>query len=95
MASFRLSQQARESLEGIYAYSIETFGKRRAKHYLRTIQKKFQDLPDVIGVKSRDEINPGYMSIRVESHVVFFRIRNGQGEVLDVLHRRMDPSEHL
>ena len=95
MTSYRLSGQAQASLRGIYAYSIETFGKRRAKRYLESIRQKLQALPDTPGVSLRDDVRPGYRSVRVESHVIFFRVNDSQIEILDVLHRRMDPSEHL
>jgi toxin ParE1/3/4 len=95
VTSYRLSRQAQASLKGIYAYSIETFGKRRADQYLKSIRQKFRDLPDTLGVSIRDDINPGYLSIRIESHVIFFRINDNQVEILDILHRRMDPNEHL
>lgn len=95
MTSYRLSRQAQASLKGIYEYSIETFGKQRAEQYVKTLRQKFQDLPDALGVSNRDDISPGYRSTRVESHVIFFRINDSQVEILDVLHRRMDPNEHL
>ena len=45
--------------------------------------------------RSRDEIKPGYYSIRAEKHYVYYRIKDDHIGVIDVLHESMEPNRHI
>lgn len=45
--------------------------------------------------RSRDEIKPGYYSIRAEKHYVYYRVRDAHIDVIDVLHESMEPNRHI
>jgi toxin ParE1/3/4 len=38
---------------------------------------------------------PGIRSLSAESHVIFYRVREGVIEIVRVLHGRQDPNRHI
>ncbi len=45
--------------------------------------------------KSRDYLRPGYRSIQLERHLIFYRVTDTAVEIVRVLHDSMDPELHL
>ncbi len=96
MTRYILSPAAQSSLINIKKHSIEAFGIKQTRSYLRAINQKLRDLAEnpAIGIR-RDEIKAGYCSAFVGSHTIYFRITSDGIEVIDVLHQSMEPFKHL
>ncbi len=73
MASYRLSERAKDELINIYDYTAAQFGRYQAEAYLSGLERTFGLLADFpyIG-QSVDPLVPGYRRFRVQSHFVFY-----------------------
>ena len=93
--SYRLSRRAEADLEGIYAFTAQTWSHRQAERYNADILQALAGL--VSGAKlgrRREELPEGYRSLPVGSHVIVYE----EAEIISVariLHSAMDPSRHL
>jgi toxin ParE1/3/4 len=96
--SFILTKAAETDLENIWVYSQQTWSIQKADSYVQAIMKTLLVLsqrPD-LGA-NRSSIQENYMSYKINSHIVFYRINREvqRVEVLRILHERMDYSQHL
>jgi len=91
-----LSARAREDLKEIGRYTEEQWGRAQRRTYLRALFRRFRAL---VGRPqsgtSRAILRKGYLSIRHGSHAIFYRKRNGDIEIVRVLHAAMDIERHL
>ncbi len=98
MQSIRLllSPKAKEDLRDIYLHGIETWGLTQSTKYLSLIKSQVLNLIEfpLIGI-DRGTLMKEVRSISVESHVIFYRLRNNDIELLRILHQRQDPERHL
>ncbi|WP_370400323.1 type II toxin-antitoxin system RelE/ParE family toxin [Sulfitobacter sp. JB4-11] len=96
MKSLQFRPAARSDLDGIWDYSLETWGKAQAISYLQALQVACQTLCDGNAAStSADHIIQGFRKLRVGSHVVFFRENDDAIIVVRILHQRMDVPKHL
>lgn len=89
----------------IIRWTIRHFGTRQAEIYSETIAlalAALRDGPDTLGVKRRDDLAPGILTLHVARdgrkgrHFIVFRIRDECCiEVLRLLHDSMDLTSHL
>jgi len=88
--------RARQDLKDIWRYSFEEWGEAQADKYLREIDTGIARLRTnpKIG-KPRDDLRPGYRSLRVNEHMVYYVLTPSTIRVVRVLHARMDPDRHL
>ena len=101
----RLSQAAQADFSAIVAWTAAHFGDVQAQKYADILTLAIAALhegPDVIGAKTRHEIDHGLMSLHVArmgrkgSHFVVFRVATENTiDVLRVLHESMDLMRHL
>lgn len=95
---YRLTPAAQASVRGILRWTLERFGERQAEAYEARLLSAFARLADgaLPGRSARAEwgaaVPEDLRFVRVGSHVVLFRERDGQVEVVNVLHGRMDLS---
>lgn len=97
MATFRLTAQAEADFDEIGAYTLEMWGEDQAVRYLIKLDETFAALARTPALgKHRDDLRLGLISCRCDRHVIFFR-RDKQGdvEILRILHGRMDFERHL
>ncbi|HEV3432137.1 MAG TPA: type II toxin-antitoxin system RelE/ParE family toxin [Paraburkholderia sp.] len=102
----RLAALAEKDFRHILRWSTEHFGAAQARDYARTLTTTLQDLsfgPEIPGVRHRDEISPGLMTLHVAHnrrrgrHFVMFRVSAEQVrhiDVLRILHDAMDLPAH-
>ncbi|MFG1283697.1 type II toxin-antitoxin system RelE/ParE family toxin [Xanthobacter autotrophicus] len=92
-----LTPKAREDLDAIWTYSLQTWGRARAETYVRLLGKAFDDLARGVSLgRSADEVRSGYFRHSVGSHVVFYRYPDTHVlEVVRILHQRMDIPRHF
>ena len=95
-SSFRLVPKAREDLEAIWRYSCETWSVDQADAYYERLVAAFEALAsgDLIG-QSVDELRRGYFRYAVGAHLVFYRYRASELEIVRILHQRMDVALRL
>jgi toxin ParE1/3/4 len=96
MARYELAQHADRDLDDIYAYSVTTFGEKKADDYLLSLRDCFLRLAEAPGTARRiDHIRQGYFRFEQGSHIVFFIRISGGICIMRVLHRRMDIKRHI
>ncbi|MBR9912863.1 MAG: type II toxin-antitoxin system RelE/ParE family toxin [Gammaproteobacteria bacterium] len=97
MGAFQLTNQAKNDLKRIAAYTQRKWGGAQRRNYLRQFDDAFHLLaesPD-IGI-SCDYIKSGYRKFPVSSYIVFYRLVSGTYiEVVRILHKRMDAKPAL
>lgn len=104
----RLSAAAAADFEGILRWTNAQFGARQARAYAETLSSALQALtggPTTVGVRKRDDIAPGILTLHVARdgrkarHVIVFRIATSANqrwvEVLRLLHDAMDLERHV
>jgi len=101
----RLGRRAEQDYVEILSWTTKSFGKAQAKTYSEAISQAIlalKDGPEILGVKLRDEIEPGIRTLHVARlggkgrHLVVFRVSgNGTIDILRLLHDSMDLPRHL
>jgi len=85
------SSEARADLSDIWNYYARTAGRQTANkiaHEIGLACGLLQGYP--FAGRARDEVRPGFRSVAVAPHVVFYRVRNGIAEIVRVLDGRRD-----
>ena len=96
MCQYLLSSQAQQSLIQISQYTLEHFGPRQKKNYLRMLRDRMRAAAkNPEKGRERSEIKAGYYSLQAEKHHIYYRIRDTHIEIIDVLHQSMEPKIHL
>ncbi|WP_322046211.1 type II toxin-antitoxin system RelE/ParE family toxin [Paraburkholderia sp. J67] len=103
----RLADLAVNDFRSIVRWTAEQFGTAQAQDYARTLSSTLQDLtsgPNLPGVRRRDEIARGLMTLHVARnrrkgrHFVMFRVFSEESrsiDVLRILHDAMDLTIHV
>lgn len=96
MKRFVLSESARRDLADIARHTEIEWGAQQKARYLGEIEARLRELRrnPALGA-ARGDIHPGYRSLVVVSHVVFYREADDAVEILRVLHHGMDVHRHL
>ena len=96
MASFLLRPEAVCDLEEIWNYTIRAWDAEQAESYLRLLNRGFEKLVNDPELGSScDWLREGYRKLLVGRHVVFFRLRGEDIDIVRVLHQSMDFDRHL
>ena len=103
--ALRLSTQAEQDIVDILAWTAVHFSEQQARTYSDTLTLALEALiegPDALGVRSRNDIAPGVMTLHVARgegkarHFVIFRAGgNSVIDVLRVLHDSMELPRHV
>ena len=87
---------AEADLIGIWLYSFENWGEAQADRYLDLLELALGTLvKNPRAGKERHVLRPGYWSLRVEHHVVFYTFTDHELRIRRVLHEAMDPGSHV
>lgn len=93
---FFVHQKADEDLEGIFDFSVETFGFVRAARYMKDIEAMFKQLASSPNKgKTFDAQLPNCLHKRIESHFIYYEVCDNGIEIYRVLHKRMLPNKRL
>jgi toxin ParE1/3/4 len=96
MARYEVASHADRDLDDIYAYSVATFGEKRADDYLLSLRDCFLRLAEMPGIARKiDHVRLGYFQFEHASHVIFFIRIPGGIRIMRVLHQRMDIKRHI
>ncbi|MDR0779415.1 MAG: type II toxin-antitoxin system RelE/ParE family toxin [Pseudomonadales bacterium] len=101
----RLTLDAAKDFAGIIQWTKQNFGAQQALAYTVTLKDALTELhcgPDAFGVKRREDIGSGILTLHVARngrkgrHFVVFRVGGKQViDVLRLLHDSMDLASHL
>ncbi|MDE6871846.1 MAG: type II toxin-antitoxin system RelE/ParE family toxin [Bacteroidales bacterium] len=93
MAEFHLTNKAVEDLSDIWNYTFDEWSEKQADEYYNILVgacRKIAGSPELFG-KRYDDIMRGLRGARVNKHIVFYRILDGNDvEIVRILHERMD-----
>ena len=96
MMDYVLSPRAQADIDQIWEYSADRWDIDQANRYIAQIRRAIEVIAsDPRRGRSCDEIREGYRRFSAGSHVLFFRIVEGQIDVVRVLHQSMDFGLHL
>ncbi len=86
----------KDDLRVIYQYGRLNWGEAKASDYIDNVKIKFWSLTEhpEIGIK-QEALLPDLRSLIVNKHIIFYRIKKQQIEIIRVLHARQDPQRHL
>ena len=96
MPAFRLSAKSLEDLKSIGRFTLKFWGREQRNIYLSKLDESFHILADQPHVGSaRDDIRMGYRVYHVGRHLIFYRQKSTDIEIIRILHDRMDVETHL
>lgn len=96
MPKYVLSPQAQKSLKQISKYTVENFGERQKKKYMKILRDRMRmAAKNPAEGRDRSEIKKGYYSLRAEKHNIYYRIRDTHIDIIDILHQSMEPTLHI
>ena len=96
MPKYLLSPQAQQSIVQISRYTLENYGERQKKGYLKMLRDRMRlAAKNPEKGKERSDIKTGYYSIQAERHHIYYRVRDTHIEIIDVLHQSMEPKIHI
>jgi toxin ParE1/3/4 len=109
MASFRISNPAREDLANILATSLQRWGEAGRARYAALLVAAMESIsrdPPGLMTRERNELLRGIRSFHLKHvrthqavgapvHVVFYRAAGSVIEIIRVLHERMEPTSHV
>ena len=96
MYKLRKSAEAEEDLTDIWVYSLREWGIEQADKYIDELEAGLAQLSasPKLGT-SRDELRPGYRSLRINQHMAYYTVKESTVRIVRVLHVRMEPGQHL
>lgn len=96
MAELRLTPAAVQDLENIWRHTAQRWSISQAERYIDRLSACFEALAQApLSAPACDHIRPGYRRQSIESHMVYFLVREDVVTVVRVLHERMDAPRHL
>ena len=96
MASYKLSAKAAADIDGIYEYTILTFGLEQARAYICGLHHGLEILATHPN-SGRDaaDLGSGLRRYDYQMHIVFYRPARDGIQIIRVLHQSMDAKRHL
>ena len=96
MRGYVLSPRAQADIEEIWQYTTERWGHDQAERYIHALKQAIETIArEPSRGRASEHIRPGYRRYSVGSHVLFFRMVDGEIDLVRVLHQRMDFDRHL
>ncbi|MDG1697755.1 MAG: type II toxin-antitoxin system RelE/ParE family toxin [Polaribacter sp.] len=94
---YRISKQAVDDLNDIWAYTFSKWSKKQADRYYDLIIGEIEFIADnfMIG-KSAEQTRKKYRYSKIKSHLIFYRkVKNEIVEIVRILHHRMEIKKQL
>ena len=93
----KISSEALSDLEKIWVYTFKKWSKEQADRYYALIIDEIDFLRSNYHTgKSADDIRAGYKVSFVKSHIIFYKLGDGQTlEIIRILHQSMNIEEWL
>ena len=96
MKKFKLTPAAVNDLKEIALYTQNKWGINKRNLYLTSLNDKFiwlSENPDI--GRNRNDIKENYLSYPEGKHIIFYRTKKPNIEILGILHQSMDVKNHL
>jgi toxin ParE1/3/4 len=92
MVKYHFTNKAVEDLAGIWEYTFEKWSKHQANTYYEILISNCAAIANNPNLgKSYQDITPNLLGIKVQRHIIFYRIIEEQRiEITRILHERMD-----
>jgi len=91
-----LSPLAQTDLQLIWLYSAENWGRKQADRYVGAIRQDIAKVAKRLETgNSENDLRQGYAKRLTGSHIIFYRIVDGDVDIVRVLHQSMDFDRHL
>ena len=96
MPAFCLTPDAKASLMQIGLYTQQTWGKKQRRIYIKQMDDCFHKLAaSPMQGKARPDTYHDLRSFPVGRHIIYYMIRHDHIVIVNVLHERMDPVQHI
>ena len=96
MPGFLLSAKALEDLKSIGRYTLKSWSRKQRNLYLSLPDESFHLLAEQPELGStRDDIRIGYRVYHVRRHLIFYRQKHSEIEIIRIFHDRMNVASHL
>lgn len=93
---YQFTDQARDDLQGIAEYTLNTFGKRQAHRYLDNIEASCIALTLTPNKgRLRSDLLPNLSSIPCQSHPLYYVVSGDLLTIIRILHKNMDIANRL
>ena len=91
-----LTPRAREDIRQALLYSRQRWGEQQRRRYRLHLADAMTDLTDYPELgKPRDDLFPGCRQLRVEQHILFYRVTEEDVIIGRVLHVRQDATDQV
>ena len=88
--------RARQDLKEIWLYTCKQWHAAQADKYVAELDAGITKLRHSPSVgRQREDVRPGYRSLRINEHIVYYQVVPPVIRIVRVLHARMDPQRHL
>jgi len=96
VAKYWVSPAAERDLENIVEHTLRSWGIEQVERYLDVLFAAFERLSrSPRTAPACNHIKSGYRRLRVQRHMIYFRITDYGIAIIRVLHDRMDAPRHL
>ena len=97
MITVQISNKAEEDLIEIWEYTYEKWSINQADKYYEILIGGINSIGKEPNLgKSYGHARKGYYGFKIKSHIIFYRINNGNIlEIIRILHQRMDLPNQL
>jgi len=93
---WRISGPARRDLDGVWAYSVATWGNEQVDRYVDSLTMRMEWLAKNEALwHERNDIRNGLFGYPEGRHIIFFEVTAETLSVVRVLHQRMDVIRHV
>lgn len=88
---YRITPRAKQDLQNIARYTLETWGRKQRNRYLYSLEQRFSWLAeDPQRGGHRPDIKLEYFCYPQGSHVIFYLPRDDGIDIIGIHHQRMD-----
>ena len=96
MAGYKLTARAADDIDGIYEYTIASFGLEQARKYIGELHTQLGMIATHPNAgRDADDLAPGLRRFEYQQHIVFYLPGQHGIHVVRVLHHSMDARRHL
>ncbi len=91
MAKYFLTNKAVDDLSNIWNYTYNVWSEKQADKYYNQLIDYCQDISENPKLGKRyDEIDSNILGYKANQHIIFYRIKQQDIEIVRILHGKMD-----
>jgi toxin ParE1/3/4 len=97
MLKWRLSKEAEDDMRNIRLYTQKYWGVEQSSRYIKEIRGKIELVAQNprTGTDRSHDLRPGFRSIFIGSHTIYYEFNSKMLTVRAILHQAMTPAPHL